>query len=232
MNKKDTLAIFKRLKRFDTPTVCNAIEVVKGQRQNNGFTRHPVACLDAQLPPIVGFAKTVTIAARQPSTLSPEELLSVRFRYYDSLVAEPLPAIAVLADQDWPHPLGAMVGEVTAATHKGLQVEGLITSGLMRDLDAMDKGFQVLAAAIGPSHAFAHFQEAGRPVNVLGMEVRPDDIVHADRHGAVIIEKEVLPHLPTAIDTVIRREKIVLDAARAPNFTVEKLKAAWHKFSS
>ena len=232
MDKKETLATFTRLKQFDTPTVCNAIEVVKGQRQNSGFTTHPVVSMDPQLPPMVGFAKTVTIAARQPSTLSPEELQSIRFRYYDSLVTEPLPAIAVLADQDSPHPLGAMVGEVTVATHKGLQVAGLITGGLMRDLDQVDKGFQVLAAAVGPSHAFVHFQEAGLAVNVLGMEVQPDDIIHADRHGAVIIAKEILPHLLAAIETVIRKEKIVLDAARAPNFTVQKLKDAWRKFSA
>lgn len=231
MTKQEINAIFAGLRKFDTPTVCNAIEVVKGQRQNSGFTAHPVVAMDASLPPIVGFAKTATIAGRQPATLSQEELLAIRFRYYDSLVTEPLPAIAVLADQDWPHPLGAMVGEVTVATHKGLQVEGLITSGLMRDLDQVDKGFQVLAAAVGPSHAFVHFQEAGTQVNLLGMEVDSDDILHADRHGAVVIEKEVLPELLAGIEAVIQKEKIVLDAARARNFNIDKLKAAWRAFS-
>ncbi len=223
-------ATFAQLRKFDTPTVCNAIEIVKGQRQNSGFTAHPVVAMDPQLPPIVGFAKTVTIAARQPSTLSKEELLEIRFRYYDSLVTQPLPAIAVFADKDWPHPLGAMVGEVTVATHKGLKVEGLITSGLMRDLDQVDKGFQVLAAAVGPSHAFVHFQEAGVPVNLLGMQVEPDDIIHADRHGAVIIEREVLPQLLVAIETVITKEKIVLEPARAGDFDIDKLKKAWRSF--
>lgn len=230
MTKKDIKEVFAELRKFDTPTVCNAIEIVKGQRQSSGFTAHPMVAMDPRLPPMVGFAKTATIAARQPSTLSEEELLSIRFRYYDSLVTEPLPAIAVLADKDWPQPLGAMVGEVTVATHKGLKVEGLITSGLMRDLDQVDKGFQVLAAAVGPSHAFVHFQEAGVPVSILDMQVESDDIIHADRHGAVIITKEVLPELLAAIATVIKKEKIVLEPARADDFNIDKLKTAWRAF--
>lgn len=231
MNKTERAAVLSRLREYDTPTICNAIEIVKGERQNRGFTTYPVVCLDTQLPPMVGFAKTVTIAAHHPATLSAAELQDIRFRYYDGLVIEPLPAIAVIADQDWPQPLGAMVGEITVATHKGLGLAGIITSGLMRDLAAVDKGFQVLAAAIGPSHAFVHFQQVGVPVTVLGMQVKPNDLIHADRHGAVIIKEEILPRLPDALEQVIRKEKIVLDAARRPGLTVAKLKDAWRQFS-
>ena len=122
--------------------------------------------------------------------------------------------------------LGAFWGEVNTTVHWGLGCVGAVTNGSMRDLDAMHPQFQCLAATLSPSHAFVQVVEFGKPVDVLCMYVTPGDIVHADRHGAVAFPAEQLEKLPAAIDLMARKEKVILDAARAPGFNVEKMRAA------
>ena len=232
MNPEQIQDLFAKLRRYDTPTVCNAIEIVKGSRQNTGFTQHPVFCADPRLPPMVGFAKTAQISGREPSTITPEEERSIRWRYHESLTADPKPSVAVIEDTDWPNPLACFFGEVNVAVHKGLGLQGVLTSGLVRDLDAMDVGFPLVGSAVGVSHAHVHVKEVGETVNIMGMQVRPGDVIHADRHGAVVIEEEVLPEILKAIYKVVISERIVIDAARAADFDAAKLNAAWDKFIS
>lgn len=97
----------------------------------------------------------------------------------------------------------------------------------MRDLGAIDPGFQILAGSLSPSHAFVHVTAFDTPVTVFGLRVHPGDLVHADRHGAVVIDPAFLPDLPRAIDVVARKEEPILKAARAPGFNVETLLQAW-----
>ena len=54
------------LRRVDTPTVCNAIEVVQGKRGFAAFTRGTICCSAPNEPPIVGYAVTAQIAALSP----------------------------------------------------------------------------------------------------------------------------------------------------------------------
>jgi regulator of RNase E activity RraA len=122
--------------------------------------------------------------------------------------------------------LGAFWGEVNTTVHWGLGCVGAVTNGSMRDLDAMHPQFQCLAATLSPSHAFVQVVESGKPVDVFGMFVTPGDIVHADRHGAVAFSADLLDKLPAAIDLMARKEKVILDAARVPGFTVDKMRAA------
>ena len=74
--------------------------------------------------------------------------------------------------------------------------------------------------------AFVHLEAIDVDVNIFGMTVRPGDLIHADRHGAVVIPTEAAPHLPAAIDTLTRREAVILEACRQPGFSVETLKQA------
>jgi 16S rRNA C967 or C1407 C5-methylase (RsmB/RsmF family) len=50
--------------------------------------------------------------------------------------------------------------------------------------------------------------------------------VHADFHGAVVIPAAAVRALPAAIDLCTRREKVILDMARAPGFTSAHMRAA------
>ncbi|MEL0197955.1 MAG: RraA family protein, partial [Rhodobiaceae bacterium] len=121
---------------------------------------------------------------------------------------------------------------VHVAGHKGLGLAGAFTNGVMRDLDVMDEGFPVLAGSIGPSHGFVHAVEIGTPVNIMGMRVAQGELIHADRHGALVIPEDVIPELKAAIDKVIACEAIVLGPARQPGFDINKLEDAWAKFEA
>jgi regulator of RNase E activity RraA len=64
----------------------------------------------------------------------------------------------------------------------------------------------------------------------MGLEVRQGDFVHADRHGAVVVPPEVIPHLAAAIRKLQETEKLVLDPARQPGFDFAVFEAAWSAF--
>ena len=101
-----------------------------------------------------------------------------------------------------------------------------MTNGSFRDLSAWAQGFQMIGGRVGPSHAHVHMVDYGKPVNVFGMQVGHDDVVHADYHGAVVIPAEAVRKLPAAIDLIMRRERVILDVCAAPGFTPAKLREA------
>ena len=220
----ETLAI---LRRNDTPTICNALEHVMGGRTAEGFTKYPTVCADPSLPPIVGFARTAKIRASSPAQKPAAEVRALRMAYYEYVASGEGPNVVVIEDTDWPHAIGGFWGEMQVAQHKGLGIAGTVTNGVLRDLGMLDPGYQVVAGSVGPSHAFVHVTDIDVPVMVFGMPVKPNDLIHADRHGAVVIPAAMIEKMPAAIDIVIRKEQPILKAARAPGFTVEKLKAAW-----
>jgi len=142
----------------------------------------------------------------------------------------PRPGIAVVEDVDFPECVSAWWGEVHTTLHKGLGLSGAVTNGVMRDLGDMEPGFPVLAESIGPSHAFVHVRGIGTPVQVLGMTVNEGALVHADRHGALVIPDDVLPTLKQAIHKLLDTDQLILGPAREEGFTFEKLEAAWGEF--
>ncbi|MEO1018909.1 MAG: RraA family protein [Pseudomonadota bacterium] len=219
--------VLRHLTEFDTPTICNALELVLGGRRATGFTTTQMVCAFPDLKPIVGYARTATIRAAQPSSMSPADGKALRINYYSHVSSGDGPNIAVIQDLDPDPGVGAFWGEVNTAVHKGLGVLGCVTNGSIRDLDAIAPDFQLIAGEIGPSHAFVHLEAVGVDVNIFGMPVKDGDLIHADRHGAAVIPLEVAAQMPAAIELGARKEAVVLEAARAPGFTVEKLQAAW-----
>ena len=220
-------AVYAALKAVDTPTICNAIEAIQGHRRNDGFTRATVIASQPLLPTMVGFAKTAVIRADWPSQEAPAALRERRLGYYRYVAEGAQPRVIVIEDRSAHKGLGAFWGEVNVALHKGLGLEGVLTDGAIRDLGAVDPSFPMLAGTISPSHAFVRVEAMDVPISVFGLPIAPGDLIHADRHGAVIIEPGMEAELPRAIDLVTRKEKPLLDAARAADFTVEKLIAAW-----
>jgi hypothetical protein len=64
MSDRPTKEHFDFLRSIDTPTVCNLIEMVVPARRGSGYTVKHLHCPFPDLPPMVGFAKTVTIMAK------------------------------------------------------------------------------------------------------------------------------------------------------------------------
>jgi regulator of RNase E activity RraA len=215
-----------RLTEWDTPTICNALEEVVPERRGYGFTTEQLVPLDPELRPICGYARTATIRAAEPSGENAAEMAEKRARYYEYVGAELRPTVVVIQDLD-PRPgIGAFWGEVQTNIHKGLGCVGAVTNGSFRDIQDSARGFNLLGGKVGPSHAFVHLVHIGCQVTVWGLTVRSGDIVHADRHGAVMVPAEAVKKIPAAVELVARREAKILEAARAPGFDAAKLKAA------
>jgi regulator of RNase E activity RraA len=137
-----------------------------------------------------------------------------------------LPTIAVIQDIDDRPGFGAFWGEVQTTVHVGLGVRGCVTNGSFRDIDMLAAGFQIVGGRIGPSHAHVHMVQMKCDVNIFGMLVGHDDVVHADVHGAVVIPAAAVRALPKAIDLLTRREKVILDRARARGFNALAMRDA------
>jgi regulator of RNase E activity RraA len=217
------------LSRFDTPTVCNAIEVVQGRRGFAGFTRGTMVCTEPDRA-IVGYAVTAQIAALAPPTEPPEVIRARRMAYYRAMHDGPKPSVAVVEDLDWPNCIGAYWGEINTTIHKGFGMAGALTNGVVRDLGDLPQGFPVIAGSIGPSHGYVHVRSINQPVRVLGLEVCQGDLIHADRHGAVVVPRDVVPTLAAAIRKLQETERLVLDPARRPGFDFAAFELAWAAF--
>ena len=222
MERPFTRAELDALAQWDTPTICNGLELLAPERRAIGFTVEPLVASFPSLPPMVGLARVGTIRAKEP----PRGAVADRLDWFDYVGAGDLPRIVLLQDLDDTPGYGAWWGEVHSTVHKALGALGCVTNGSFRDTAMLAPGFQILGSRVGPSHAYVHLVDFGRPVNVCGMNAGHDDVIHADNHGAVVVPADCVRRLPGAIDLLTRRERVILDVCADPGFTPARLRAA------
>jgi regulator of RNase E activity RraA len=203
------------LQSIDTPTVCNLLEIVAPERRGFGYTVRHLHCPFPDLPPMVGFAKTVVMRAQDRVPLGEAGYMAKRLDYLDYVASAPQPSIAVIQDVDEIVGYGAFWGEVQTNVHKALGCLGTITNGSIRDIPQVAPGFQMLAGSIAPSHAFVHVVDFGVNVNIHGMAVRSGELIHADRHGAVVVPLETIDKMKDAAPGLAAKEAKIIDAAKS-----------------
>ena len=101
-------ADLKVLQAWDTPTICNGLELIVPDRRAIGFTTEPMVAADRNLKPIVGVARVGTIRARE----APRGEVASWLDWYNYVADANLPTIAVLQDMDDRFGYGAWWGEV------------------------------------------------------------------------------------------------------------------------
>jgi 4-hydroxy-4-methyl-2-oxoglutarate aldolase len=207
------------LRRFNTPTISNAIEIFNVRHRHLGFLPHQIRCLFPDLGPIVGYAVTSQTRASLAADAGPD-LTADYLRY---VAAQPGPKVAIGQDLDDPPGLGAQFGEVNAAVHKRLGCVGHITDGCPRDLDEVRTlGFQLFGLNPCVSHAYVRLVSFGRPVALAGVPIQPGDLIHADKHGVCIIPHEVAHRLAAACAQVEELERPLLELCRSEAFSLEE----------
>lgn len=213
------------LGKYDTPTICNALEIAAPERPRSvGYTRQSFVAADPSLPAMVGYARTAMIRAVVGVTA--EEKRAKALEYYEYTAQGPGPTIVVVQDVDAHTGTAAWWGEVHTALHQGLGALGAITNGAIRDLDDCARGFNLLGGSVGPSHSYVHVADFGCEVDIFGMTVEHGTLIHADKHGAVMIPHEIAERLPTALETIVQRESVILEAIRSPGFGIDELRKA------
>ena len=209
------------LRRFDTPTVCNGLELLHPESRLAGYTDRTLelACagpIRAEGGPraVCGRALTARIRSRDASPHPADARSAIKADWYEHVASGGPGSIVVVEDLD-DEPLGAFWGEVHTALHRALGAAGAVTNGVVRDLDDLDPDFFLAGGRVAPSHAHVHWVDFGRGATVFGMAVADGDVVHADRHGAVVVPEHAVARLPEAIAEVQAREARVLEIARA-----------------
>ncbi|WP_435008120.1 RraA family protein [Tundrisphaera lichenicola] len=207
------------LKKYNTPTIANAIEVFNIRGRHLGFLPHQIRCLLPDLGPIVGYAVTSVTQAAPPTETGPD----LNADYLRYVAAQPGPKIAVGQDLDNPPGLGAQFGEVNATIHQKLGCVGHITDGCPRDLDEVHAlGFQLFGLNPCVSHAYVRLVDFGKPVKLAGVEVMPGELIHADKHGVCLIPIDCATKLLDACAEVERLERPLLEHCRSNLFDLEE----------
>ena len=179
-----------QLKRWNTPTIYNGWEQITHRNAaNEGFNLEETKDLMPHMGPMVGYAITVIIEPSNPKHRQERPKAWSEYRRYVSSV--PGPKIIVVQDLDKPRVLGSFWGEVNSNTHRALGAVGTITDGAVRDLDEMNNaGFKALARRLCVGHAFSHPVRWNCEVDVFGRKVQPGDLIHADKHGFLVVPPE------------------------------------------
>ena len=179
-----------QLKRWNTPTIYNGWEqITRHDAAHEGFNLEECRDFMPNMGPMVGYAITLQIQPGNPEykRTHPEAWSAYR-RYVASL---PGPKIAVVQDLDKPACYGAFWGEVISNTHRALGCVGTITDGAIRDLDEINNaGFKAIARRLCVGHAHSIPVRWGCEVEVFGRQVRPGQLIHADKHGFLVIPEE------------------------------------------
>jgi len=216
------------LRSLDTCTVSNAIETFGVRLRNAGFADARVRCMFEDFPPMVGYAATAQLYSGEPPITG--RIYPDRTDFWNSILQIPAPRIVVLEDMDNPPGVGAFVGDMNAAILRALGCIGYVTDGAVRELPRVkQQGFHLFAGNVAVSRAYAHIFEFGSQVKVGGLEVQPGDLLHGDRHGLLIVPKEVAPEIPAAAARVREAEQDVIDFCQSPEFSVDELRRALKK---
>lgn len=218
------------LRRFDTCTVSNAIEGFEVRLRNTGFADARIRCMFEDFPPMVGYAATAQLRSGEPPIAG--RIYVDRTDWWNSILRVPAPRIAVLQDLDEPPGVGAFVGDMHAAILRALGCVGYVTNGAVRELPRIrDLGLQLFAGNVAVSHAYAHIFDFGSPINVGGLEVRPGDLLHGDRHGLLIVPKRIASEIPAAAAKLQAAEHRVIRLCQSQEFSVEKLRKVLEELS-
>lgn len=224
-----TGAQLQALRAIDSPTVANAIERFKIRPRVQGYAGHALRCAFPRLGTMLGYAVTCTADTTTEGRANPAGLLPL----WEALEAAPKPAVLVMQDVGPEPQRSCHMGEIMATIAKALGAVGCVCDGGLRDVLEVEAlgGFQYFCPGFVVSHGNPVICEINVPVTVAGMAVRPGDLLHGDVNGVTVVPDEIAPWVADEAMVVRAREKAILDLARAPGFTVARLREALAQFT-
>jgi 4-hydroxy-4-methyl-2-oxoglutarate aldolase len=209
--------VLEHLKAFDTPTVCNVLELFDAVPRTSGYTDARIQACYPRLPPMVGFASTATFRAGAPPRSG--DVYAGLAKQVELLAAMPGPKVVVFQDLDDP-PAAATFGEVMCTTYQAFGCVGLITSGAGRDLDQVEAlKFPCFTSGTMSSHGYCQIVDLEVPVCVGGVWINPGDLLHGDRNGVAAIPIPLAAAVADACPEFMAAEAVVIEYLKAGNPT-------------
>ncbi|MFV1966675.1 MAG: RraA family protein [Pirellulaceae bacterium] len=221
----------KKLATFDTPTICNVIELFHVRPRNQGYMDDRVRCHFPEFPPMVGFAATACFRSDAPPA-GGDAYGSIQ-KQLERFADLPGPPVVVFQDIDNP-PVSAVFGEVMCSTYQAFGSVGLVTNGAGRDLDQVRAlNYPVFTGSTICSHGYCHMMHLGLPVRVGGLMVNTGDLLHGDANGVTSIPREIVEEVAQIADEFVAAEAIMLDYVKGPGEkSVAKFNALRQEFQS
>jgi 4-hydroxy-4-methyl-2-oxoglutarate aldolase len=210
------------LKQFDSPTICNVIELFRMRPNTAGWMSSAIRAIYPQLPPVAGYATTATFRSAYPS--GEQNAYQRIIEHVEKMQTIPEPRFSVIQDLD-STPCGAVIGEVMSRIYRRFGCAAIVTNGASRDLLQVEKlKLPVFASGLVVSHAYPHFIDIHAPVQIGGLTVRPGDLLHADANGVVQIPLEIAEHVAAACADFCDAENIIMSYLERSDVTVERYK--------
>ncbi len=222
---KITPEILAKLAGFDTPTICNVIELFDIRPRNTGFMDSRIRACFPEMGPIVGYAATATFRSSAPPPPGSDvyDNIEVQVKRFSELSGPP---IVVFQDLDDPA-VAATFGEIMCTSYMTFGSVGLITSGAGRDLDQVRRiGFPVFTNGTISAHGYCHTPDVHVPVRVGGVMIYPDDLLHADVNGVTTIPKEIASEVAEVGDAYVAAEMVIINALKEFGPALKKLQEA------
>ena len=209
-----------RLRQFDTPTICNVIELFDARPRDHGYMDHRIRSAFPELPPMVGLASTACFrSAGEPVGADVYATLEDQITAFGQLDGPP---VVVYQDLDDP-PVAAVFGEVMCTTYRAFGAVGLVTNGAGRDLDqvrALD--FPVFTGATISAHGYCRSLHLGLQVRVGALVVNQGDLLHGDRNGVTSIPRDIAAEVADVAGEFVAAEAIVLDYLNSPGIKTKE----------
>ncbi len=210
-------AIIHSLKKYDTPTICNVLELFDVRPRTAGYMDGRIVPCFPKLPPMVGYACTATFRSGSPPRSG--DVYAGLSTQVKAIAEMPSPAVVVFQDLDDPV-VAATFGEVMCTTYKAFGCAGLITSGAGRDLDQVEVlDFPCFTNGTICSHGYCQVVEVQIPVRAGGVTIYPGDLLHGDRNGVTTIPLEIAELVARACPDFMAAEAVLLDYLKAGSVT-------------
>ncbi|MDA0321792.1 MAG: RraA family protein [Verrucomicrobia bacterium] len=217
------------LRKVDTPTVCNALELFDVRPRTSGYMDQRIQACFPEFPPMVGFASTATFRSSTPAQGDAYSSIDAQIESFGQL---PGPAVVVFQDLDEPS-AAATFGEVMCTTYQSFGAAGLITSGTGRDLEQVRAiGFPAFTNGTICAHGYCHFPTIGDPVQVGGLTIRPGDLLHGDCNGVTTIPLDIACDVAKACARLVEAEQVILEHLKGGETTAAEYRDALAEFKS
>ena len=222
--------VIEMLKKYDSPTVNNVIELFEVRPQTEGFLHHSIHALVPELPPMVGYAVTMKCQASKKHD-EPSKYGNVG-KHVEALLEVPAPRIWVIKDVD-DEAVGACFGELGASSYMAFGCVGVISSGGLRDTPAVRKrGLPLFCRSLNVAHGYPYMLALNEPVEVGGVTIHPGDLLHGDADGITTIPIDLAAQVAAVCERFVEKEKEWMEYVDSGRATPEGVYAMNEKYAA
>jgi regulator of RNase E activity RraA len=216
----------EELKRIDTPTLANLIELLEVRDRTEGYCDLRLRCLFPQLGSMVGYAVTATFDSSTPGPPPDAETSARLFELFEAVEAAPRPSVMVFQEVGADPSRGCHCGEVMATIGKRLGCVGVVSDSGVRDVnEVLALGLHYFAAGCVASHGNFVIKDINVPVDVAGLRIEPGDLLHGDANGLIAVPPQLRGNVAELLEQIRSSEALLMDATTAGSFSARDLHA-------